>query len=142
MLRRRSSRSPGDQARPYHAACRSSRRSVTPTALASANLVAPEFQITNEPSVVAYVNYMSSLVSNGAGDTKADYTAMVALAGDSAALIAEVNALLCAGLSAETLAAIKAAVDTIAMTANNGPANRVGAAIVLALASPEFLVQK
>ena len=32
------------------------------SAIATAGLVAPEFQITNEPSVIAYVNYMAALI--------------------------------------------------------------------------------
>jgi uncharacterized protein (DUF1800 family) len=42
------------------------------TAIATAGLVAPEFQITNEPSVIAYVNYMAALLVNGSGDFRAD----------------------------------------------------------------------
>jgi uncharacterized protein (DUF1800 family) len=109
------------------------------SAIASAGLVAPEFQITNEPSVIAYVNYMAAIVANGSGDFKADYTAISALAGDSAALVDEVDILLGAGLSAATKASIKGAVDSIAAGA---AANRVDTAILLTLASPEYLVQK
>jgi uncharacterized protein (DUF1800 family) len=109
------------------------------SAIASAGLVAPEFQITNEPSVIAYVNYMAALVANGAGDFKADYSAVTALAGDSAALVDEVDILLGAGLSAATKASIKGAVDSLAASAAG---NRVATAILLALAAPEYLVQK
>ncbi|GAA0679377.1 uncharacterized protein (DUF1800 family) [Sphingomonas insulae] len=110
------------------------------TGISSAGLVAPEFQITNEQSVVAYVNYMQGLVANGAGDTKPDYTDLVARASDSAALVDEVNLVLAAGqLGAATVTAIRAAVDSIAATATNGPINRVGIALLLTLASPEFL---
>ena len=52
------------------------------TAIATADLVAPEFQITNEPSVIAYVNYMAALISTGTGDFQANYADMVALAGE------------------------------------------------------------
>jgi hypothetical protein len=54
-------------------------------------------------------------------------------------LIDEVDILLGAGLGAATKASIKAAVDSIATTA---VANRVNSAILLTLASPEYLVQK
>jgi uncharacterized protein (DUF1800 family) len=109
------------------------------SAIASAGLVAPEFQITNEPSVIAYVNYMAAIVANGSGDFKADYSAISALATDSTALIDEIDILLGAALSAATKASIKGAVDSIAAGAT---ANRVNAAILLTLASPEYLVQK
>lgn len=110
------------------------------TGFATAGLVAPEFQITNEQSVVAYVNYMYGLVANGTGDVKADYTAIQAKAGDTAALVDEVNLLLAAGqLSATTIAAIQKAVDSVVTTATNAAINRVGIAIMLTLASPDYL---
>ncbi|MBB4153071.1 uncharacterized protein (DUF1800 family) [Sphingomonas jinjuensis] len=110
------------------------------TAIASAGLVAPEFQITNEQSVVGYVNYMQGLVANGTGDVKADYAAILTKASDSQALVDEVNLVLAAGqLSSTTLAAIKTSVDSVAVTATNGLINRVGIAILLTLASPEYL---
>ena len=110
------------------------------TALTTGGLVAPEFQITNELSVVAYVNFMQGLVQNGIGDVKADYTDILTKATDSQALVDEVNLLLAAGqLSAATVAAIKAAVDSIATTATGAAANRVYTTILLTLASPEFI---
>ena len=113
------------------------------TAISAAGLVAPEFQVTNEQSVVAYINYFQSLVANGSGDAKPDYTAMLAKASDSAALVAEVNTLLAAGqLSSATQASIKTAVDSISATATNGPINRVGVAILLTMASPDYLTVK
>ncbi|QDZ08334.1 DUF1800 domain-containing protein [Sphingomonas panacisoli] len=113
------------------------------TAISAAGLVAPEFQITNEQSVVAYINYFQSIVANGAGDAKPDYTTILTKASDSAALVAEVNTVLAAGqLSTATQASIKTAVDSISATATNGPINRVGVAILLTLASPDFLTVK
>jgi uncharacterized protein (DUF1800 family) len=110
------------------------------TAIASANLVAPEFQITNEQSVVGYVNYMTALVGNGAGDAKPDYTTILTKAADSTALVDEINLVLAAGqLSTATMAAIRSAVDSVSATATNGPVNRVGVAIVLTLAAPDYL---
>lgn len=49
------------------------------TAISNAGLLAPEFQITNELSVVAYVNYMQTVVSNTVGDIRADYTELLAV---------------------------------------------------------------
>lgn len=113
------------------------------TAISAAGLVAPEFQVTNEQSVVAYINYMQGLVANGAGDAKPDYTAMLAKASDSTALVAEVNTLLAAGqLSSAAQASIKTAVDSISATTANGPINRVGVAILLTMASPDYLTVK
>jgi uncharacterized protein (DUF1800 family) len=111
------------------------------TPIADAGLVAPEFQITNEPSVIAYVNYMSTLVQTGAGDLRADYADMVALAGTSQSLIDEVDILLGARLTATTKASIMAATDAISIGGNDA-LNRVYTAILLTLASPDYLVQK
>ena len=113
------------------------------TAISAAGLVAPEFQITNEQTVIAYVNYMYALVLNGTGDVKADYAAILTKAADSQALVDEINLVLAGGqLSAATLAAIKAAVDSIATTATNAAQNRVNSAILLTLASPDYLTVK
>lgn len=113
------------------------------TAISGAGLVAPEFQITSEPSVVAYVNYMQTLIQNGAGDSKANYTDILTKAADSQALIDEINLILTGNqLSAGTVTAIKTAVDSISVTGTNGPINRVYTAILLAMASPDYIVQK
>lgn len=108
------------------------------SAFATGGLVAPEFQITNEISVVGYVNYMQSAVNNGVGDLKSDYAELVALAADSQALIDRINLVLAAGqVSAATVAQIKTAVDSSTNTNN-----RVAIALLLTLAAPEYLAQK
>lgn len=107
------------------------------TSLAGSGLVAPEFQITNEQTVIGYVNFMYGVIANGIGDVKADYTAILALAADSKALVDEINLVLTAGqLSSATQAAIRNAVDSVSATASDGPINRVGIAILLTMASP------
>jgi uncharacterized protein (DUF1800 family) len=111
------------------------------TPIASAGLVGPEFQITTEPSVVAYINYMQNLIANGTGDTRADYSTLTALASDAPALIDEVALILGAGLSAASVATIRSAVEAIANTANNSANNRIYTAILLTMASPDFIVQ-
>jgi uncharacterized protein (DUF1800 family) len=112
------------------------------TSISAGGLVGPEFQITTEPSVVAYINYMQSLVSSGTGDTRADYTALVALASNAQNLVDEVNLILGAGLSSATLGTIRTAVEGIDGTSAAGQNNRVYTAILLTLASPEFITQK
>lgn len=110
------------------------------TSLAGSGLVAPEFQITNEQTVIGYVNFMYGIIANGIGDVKADYTAILALAADSKALVDEINLVLAAGqLSSATQAAIRNAVDSVSATASDGPINRVGIAILLTMASPDYL---
>jgi uncharacterized protein (DUF1800 family) len=112
------------------------------SAIANAGLVAPEFQITNEPSVIAYVNYMAALIVSGAGDFRPNYAEISALAGSSTALVDEIDVLLGAGLGAAAKTSIRGAVDAIAIGSANATANRIYTAILLTLASPEYLVQK
>ncbi|HEY5801543.1 MAG TPA: DUF1800 domain-containing protein [Burkholderiaceae bacterium] len=125
------------------------------TGIAQAGLVAPEFQITAETSVVGYLNTMRDVILNGTGssrDVLPDYTAELALAGTPAALVDRVNLLLMANRMSATLRnKIVTAVGSItvpAATATNAAAvaaankNRVALAIFLAMASPEYLVQK
>ena len=112
------------------------------SAIASAGLVAPEFQITNEPSVIAYVNYMAALIVSGSGDFRPNYTEISALAGNSTGLVDEVDIVLGAGLSAAAKAGVRGAVDAIAAGSANATLNKVYTAILLTLAAPEYLVQK
>ena len=113
------------------------------SAIANANLVAPELQLANETSVISYVNYMRTVISTGIGDVRANYTDLIAKAPVSATLIEEINLTLAAGqLSAATSAQIKAVVDGISADTPAGLNNRVYMALLLTLASPEYLVQK
>jgi uncharacterized protein (DUF1800 family) len=113
------------------------------TGIAAAGLVAPEFQLANEQSVVAYVNFMQLVVADTIGDVKADYSDLMIMATDSSALVDEVSLRLAAGqLSAATLTAIRSAVDSVPPTTTNGPVNRVAIAILLTLASPDYLIQR
>ena len=113
------------------------------SAISTAGLVAPELQLTSEPTVIAYINYMQSLVSNGAGDFKADYTAILTKAADSQMLLDAVNLTLAAGqVSAATIAQFKTAVDSISGATAAGALNRVYTAVMQTLASPEYLVLK
>jgi hypothetical protein len=113
------------------------------SAIASAGLVAPEFQITNESSVVGYVNYMQRAVSTGIGDLAADYTGLLALADDAQSLLDELNLVLAAGqIGATNLLTIKTALDGMASGTDAARRNRVQAALVLVLAAPEFVVLK
>lgn len=113
------------------------------TAIGSAGLVAPEFQITNESTVVGYVNYMQTAVSRGVGDVVADYASLVTLADNAASLIDELNVVLAAGaLSASTLSTLKTAIVAMPVGTDTARSNRIYAALLLVLASPEYIVQK
>jgi len=113
------------------------------SAAGTAGLVAPEFQITNESTVVGYVNYMQTLISRGTGDVKADYTALMPMADTAQVLIDEINLVLAAGqLSSATVAIIKSGLDPMPTGTDAARLNRIHAALVLVMASPEFIVQK
>jgi uncharacterized protein (DUF1800 family) len=112
------------------------------SALGSQGITAPEFQITNESTVVAWANFAQGFVAGGVGETRPDYAAELALADDATALVNRV-ALLLAGsaLAADTLAALSSAVASISAATDAGRRNRVYAAVHLVLCAPEYLVQ-
>jgi len=114
------------------------------TALANAALVAPEFQITNESSVVGYLNFMQRAVAGNVGDITPDYSSLLPLTDDAPALVAEINLVLAANqLSATTVAAIAGAVQTMpGGAADANRRRRIHAALVMVLAAPEFVVQR
>ena len=110
---------------------------------AAAGLVAPEFQLANETSVVGYLNTMQSVIANGRGDVRADYSAWRPLADDPPALVARLDTLLAAGqLQPATRATIAAAVGAMPAGSEAARGGRVHAAVLLVMASPEFLVLK
>lgn len=113
------------------------------TAISAQSLVAPEFQLTNEPSVIAYVNFVNAAISATWGDFTADYTAITTKAADSQALLDEINLLVAANqVSAATIAQIKTAVDSIAADTPANLGRRVKIAILLIMSSPEFITIK
>ena len=117
------------------------------TAIAAAGLVAPEFQLIGETSVAGYTNTMQSVIQSGVGvgsprDVRADYSGDIALAGNADALLDRVNRCLMYGTMDTALRNdLRTAINAISMN-GNGPTNRVYAAILLTMASPEYLVQK
>ena len=113
------------------------------SAIGAAGMVAPEFQITNESTVVGYINYMQTVISRGVGDVKGDYTALLPLADAAQTLLDEINLVLAAGqLSAATLALLKGALDSMPSGTDPARLNRIYAALVMVMAAPEFIVQK
>jgi hypothetical protein len=113
------------------------------SAIASASLVAPEFQLTNESSVVGYINYMQGVITNGVGDVKADYSSWQAMADDAKALVDQLNILLAAGgLSAATASTISTAIASMPSGTATARDNRVKAALLLVMSAPQYLIQK
>ncbi len=124
------------------------------TGIAAAGLVAPEFQIHNESSTVSYLNYLSNWVTgefgwgtnNGKVDIKIDYSVLLPLASNTLALLNWLNMRLTAyQLTDGTLRAIYSSLNNYPVNANSSDAvklNRIYAAVLLIMASPEYLVQK
>jgi uncharacterized protein (DUF1800 family) len=119
------------------------------TAIATNTLVAPEFQIVNEVSVVGYINFMASAIGSANGlnnDVKATYTRELAIVSDTTALLNRLSLLLSGNqLSDTTKATIKAALDATTVTDTSSLADkqrRVYLATLLVFASPDYLVQK
>lgn len=111
--------------------------------IADAGLLAPELQMNNETSVIGYVNFMQTMIANGVGDVKGNYTDLLAKAATSQALVDDINLVLAAGqLGPTTLAQIRAAIDSFAAITTTDLTNRVNAALLLTMAAPEYLVQK
>ncbi|MFT4173604.1 MAG: DUF1800 domain-containing protein [Rhodocyclaceae bacterium] len=123
------------------------------TRVGAASLVAPEMQITNETSVAGYMNTMQNAIQGYLGPSTdrmvPDYTTELALAEQPAQLVDRLNLILVAGaLRPATINQIVSAVQAITLrtntAANNATdrKNRVQLAVLLTLASPEFIVQK
>ena len=133
------------------------------TALSASLTPAPEFQLVNESSVGGYLNYMQGVIRNGifvnapdlpqstsnttnGYDITAAYTAELALVLDTTALVKRLGLILCAGqLSAATQSLIVGALNATPVTATSTDAiklNRVAAAVLLVMASSEYLIQK
>jgi uncharacterized protein (DUF1800 family) len=117
------------------------------SAIATQKLVAPELQINTESQVTAYINFMQDMVEKGYGnfgdrDVSSSLASEVALASNPDALIDRVDLLLTGQrLSAATRSAMRRAIDSVPTTASNAALNRARIAVLLALCSPEFLVQ-
>jgi hypothetical protein len=118
---------------------------VPPATALAVGAVAPEFQLVNESSVGGYLNYLQNVISGGinSGDIKAAYGAELALVDDPAALLARLNLLLCAGqLSSASQTLILTALSAMAITTDLQKRNRVYAAVLMVMASADYLVQK
>ena len=136
------------------------------TQTAAAGLVAPEMQLVNESSVSAWVNYMRDNLTSGVGqfngvvggvtfnrrDLQRNWAPEMALAATPAALVASVTDKLLYGQPADALRTeIVTAITRINIPAPTGSNqaqidaakfNRVKSALLLTLASPEFVAQK
>jgi uncharacterized protein (DUF1800 family) len=113
------------------------------TAIARASLVAPEFQITTDTSLPGYVNFMQRQLTTPAGGLTLSYDAELALAADPPALVARLDRRLTNGaMGAATRDEIVAAVGALPSGTAAQNLARVRTAILMTVASPEYIVQK
>lgn len=136
------------------------------TQTAAAGLVAPEMQLVNESSISAWVNFMRDNLTSGVGqfngvvggvtfnrrDLQRNWAPEMALAATPAALVSSVTDKLLYGQPADALRTeIVTAITRINIPAPTGSNqaqidaakfNRVKSALLLTLASPEFVAQK
>ncbi len=113
--------------------------------IAQAGLVAPEFQITTETTVVGGLNFFANLFSQGGygydeDELKLDTAFLQSKAGDANALIAELNLLFCNG---QMSTALQTRLRTMINAINaNDAAYRVRASLTLISLSPDFVIQR
>jgi uncharacterized protein (DUF1800 family) len=113
------------------------------TGIARASLVAPEFQITTDTSLPSYVNFMQRQLTTPTGNLVFNYDAELALAGDPAALVARLDRRLTnTAMNSATRDEIVAAVAALPSSTAAQNLTRVRTAVLMTLASPEFIVQK
>jgi uncharacterized protein (DUF1800 family) len=133
------------------------------TALSVSHTPAPEFQLVNESSVGGYLNRMQSVIRSGiyvnapdlpqntsnatnGYDITASYLAELGLVLDATALVKRLNLLLCAGqMSGANQSLIVNALNATALSAtstDSAKRDRVAAAVLMVMASAEYLIQK
>lgn len=123
-----------------------------PGPLAAANLVAPEFQITTETSMVGQLNFFADLMRRGyygSGDTqlKMDLAPLNTLAADPAKLIDHLNLLMLNGRMSDALRnTLVTAVGSFPAPKTGSPGgavqDRVKAALIMISLSADFAIQK
>ncbi|MEM9085102.1 MAG: DUF1800 family protein [Pseudomonadota bacterium] len=122
-----------------------------PNSQTSANgLLAPEFQLVNETSAAGYVNFMERALSTEGGffrDVELDYSSEIDIADDSAALVDRLDLLLTANqLSSDVRSLIVSAIDAMSIEPGDDEQEdrlrRVQAAVLLTMASTDYLIQK
>ncbi len=133
------------------------------TVMATARTPAPEFQLVNEITVGVYLNYMQGVIRWGIycprpdvpqvgyegpylPDVTASYAQEKRYVTDAAALVNHLSLVLCAGqLSSATKTLMINALNARPVTADSSPddkLNRIGAAVLMVMASAEYLIQK
>ena len=120
-------------------------------AFIKSGIVAPELQLHNETSTVGYVWYIKRAVEKGLcylddkerTEIAPDYSKEMPLHDQPEKLIADLNLILCAGqMSDKTISLITKAMEGIHEKLPDWKKNRIHAAVLMTMVSPDYLVQK
>lgn len=125
--------------------------------IADSGIIAPEFQIAHEATVLGFINTMTRMAyrntewyrdnvvaksSSIADYIAADYRTEMSLAGSPEKLVDRLNLTLMAGcMEKDTRNAILSAINTVPVIHNSG-FTRISMAITLSLVAPEYSVQR
>lgn len=113
------------------------------TEVARRGLVAPEFQVTNESTVIGYANFLRTVLPFGGGGILPNYEDWLLHADDVPTLVDKLDLHLSGRmLSRATLETILQGVSSITGQSSNERRNRVLAAFFLVMTCPEYLVQR
>ncbi len=118
---------------------------VQPGSLASAGLLAPEFQITTAPTVISVPNSLYGSIYTSATPSAStivlNLAALTANASNPTAMVATLNQLLCAGeMSTQTKQLIETELTSLPSTTT--PLALAQAALYLTLTSPDAAIQR
>ena len=114
---------------------------------ADAGLVAPELQITNSTTTVAYQNFLRERIfrDNSSRGLNGSYATELALAEDAAALTDHLDLVLTGGrMREENKQRIRDVIESVSFDQNNRDErlrNRVQLAFLLAVSTPAFIIQ-
>jgi uncharacterized protein (DUF1800 family) len=121
----------------------------TGSQIAANNLLAPEFQLVNETSVAGYVNFLERAVDMSAWylrDLSLDYSAELPLAHDAQGLVDHLDLALTANqLTPSVKSTIISALGSTNVEQSSPDADklrRIHIAVVLVMASTDYLIQK
>jgi len=116
------------------------------TAIATANKLAPEFQLHNETTTAGYLNFLQWVTRGGYNDVKPTYAQLLPIAHDVPAVVAWLNLRLTANqmsdASLTVITNLLTAFNLTAASSENDKLNLLATASLMFLASPEYLVQK
>jgi uncharacterized protein (DUF1800 family) len=118
--------------------------------LAANSVTAPEFQICNEVTVAAYLNFMKTTIELGRNDIQPDYSPDYELAKDPKALVNRYALLLTAGSLSEAnkntiisaIAKVNGDRKSDSILLGTEAQDRIRATILMIMATPEYMIQK